>query len=61
VYRLDLTPRVAGRPWADRRESGSRLPSGGRDDREDTMIDLYYWPTPNGWKISIALEEMELP
>mgnify|MGYP001548137003 CR=1 FL=1 len=25
------------------------------------MIDAYYWPTPNGWKISIALEEMELP
>jgi GST-like protein len=25
------------------------------------MIDLYYWPTPNGWKVSIALEEMELP
>jgi GST-like protein len=25
------------------------------------MIDLYYWPTPNGWKISIALEEMALP
>jgi len=25
------------------------------------MIDLYYWPTPNGWKISIALEEMRLP
>ena len=24
------------------------------------MIDLYYWPTPNGWKISIALEEMAL-
>ncbi|MDF2368497.1 glutathione S-transferase N-terminal domain-containing protein [Sneathiella sp.] len=24
------------------------------------MIDLYYWPTPNGWKISIALEEMDL-
>lgn len=24
-------------------------------------IELYYWPTPNGWKISIALEEMELP
>jgi len=26
-----------------------------------TPIDLYYWPTPNGWKITIALEEMELP
>jgi GST-like protein len=25
------------------------------------VIDLYYWPTPNGWKISIALEEMALP
>ncbi len=24
-------------------------------------IDLYYWPTPNGWKISIALEELGLP
>ena len=23
-------------------------------------IDLYFWPTPNGWKISIALEEMGL-
>ncbi|AUX47013.1 glutathione S-transferase [Sorangium cellulosum] len=25
------------------------------------MIDLYYWPTPNGWKISIMLEEAGLP
>ncbi len=24
-------------------------------------IELFYWPTPNGWKISIALEEMGLP
>jgi GSH-dependent disulfide-bond oxidoreductase len=24
-------------------------------------IDLYFWPTPNGWKISIALEELGLP
>ncbi len=23
-------------------------------------IELYYWPTPNGWKISIALAEMGL-
>lgn len=23
-------------------------------------VDLYFWPTPNGWKISIALEEMNL-
>ena len=24
-------------------------------------IDLYFWPTPNGWKISVALEEFGLP
>jgi GST-like protein len=24
------------------------------------MIDLYYWPTPNGWKASIMLEECAL-
>jgi GST-like protein len=24
-------------------------------------IDVYYWPTPNGFKITIALEEMGLP
>jgi GST-like protein len=24
-------------------------------------IDLHFWPTPNGWKVSIALEEMGLP
>jgi GST-like protein len=24
-------------------------------------IDLYYWPTPNGWKITIFLEEAGLP
>ncbi len=25
------------------------------------MIDFYYWPTPNGWKIAIMLEECGLP
>jgi GSH-dependent disulfide-bond oxidoreductase len=24
-------------------------------------IDLHYWPTPNGWKVTIALHEMDLP
>ena len=27
----------------------------------EDLIDLYYWPTPNGFKISIMLEEAELP
>ena len=25
------------------------------------MIDLYYGPTPNGWKVTILLEECGLP
>ena len=25
------------------------------------MIDLYTAPTPNGWKASVVLEELELP
>ena len=25
------------------------------------MIDLYYWPTPNGWKLTILFEELGMP
>lgn len=25
------------------------------------MIDVHYWPTPNGWKVTIMLEECDLP
>jgi GST-like protein len=28
---------------------------------QNKPIQLYYWPTPNGWKISIMLEECGLP
>jgi GST-like protein len=30
-------------------------------EEETAMIDLHYWPTPNGWKITIMLEETGLP
>jgi len=29
--------------------------------RTHAPIELYYWPTPNGWKVSIMLEECGLP
>src|ERR1043165_1515696 len=29
--------------------------------RRQRPIELHYWPTPNGWKISIMLEECGLP
>jgi GST-like protein len=40
------------------------MPHGSRDARQspnqDAMIDLYFWPTPNGHKASIMLEETGL-
>lgn len=38
----------------------AKKPSG-NSAKAPKPIELYYWPTPNGWKISIALEEMKLP
>ena len=35
---------------------GKKTPASGQ-----APIELYYWPTPNGWKISIMLEECGLP
>ncbi len=28
---------------------------------QEKPIELYYWPTPNGWKITIMLEELGAP
>ena len=39
--------------------SARRRPASERDNAKP--IDLYYWPTPNGWKVSIMLEECGLP
>jgi GSH-dependent disulfide-bond oxidoreductase len=44
------------RPVAAYRSRGRRKTSG-----QLKPIELYYWPTPNGWKVSIMLEECGLP
>jgi GST-like protein len=28
---------------------------------QDKPLQLFYWPTPNGWKITILLEELQAP
>ena len=39
----------------------AKRPTKSSSRRRDAPIELYYWPTPNGWKISIMLEECALP
>jgi len=38
-----------------------RAPSKPKTRPSRKPIDLYFWPTPNGWKVSIMLEECRLP
>jgi GSH-dependent disulfide-bond oxidoreductase len=45
----------------DRGTEQQKSPSAGLVPSGETMIDLHYAPTPNGWKISIMLEELGLP
>ncbi len=50
-------PRSKRRPKA--KAKSARKPT--RAAVRQQPIALYYWPTPNGWKISIMLEECGLP
>jgi GST-like protein len=62
--RLDAAPRAAA-PSPRGRTCVTTIAHAALRAREPNgervVIDLHYWPTPNGWKISIALEEMGLP
>src|SRR5215470_448461 len=56
--------RSAQRPKLKTRRPGttkSTPATKARPARGSRPIDLYYWPTPNGWKITIMLEECGLP
>src|SRR5262252_2735334 len=44
-----------------RRKAASRVIKPARRAHGDKPIDLYFWPTPNGWKVTIMLEECALP
>jgi GST-like protein len=61
-------PAVKAKPTAKSkaaaRSKSARKPAAARErkpPRRSKPIDLYYWSTPNGWKITIMLEECGLP
>jgi GST-like protein len=44
-----------------KKSTKAKSPRSSRPRAQQKPIDLYYWPTPNGYKISIMLEECRLP
>src|SRR6185503_17534931 len=60
---LSATPWLnrVSRQIVDRPVASARTDHHSRREEGTTMIDLYYWPTPNGWKITIFLEETATP
>jgi GSH-dependent disulfide-bond oxidoreductase len=51
-------PKFAAKPKPARRVSRPAVKTA---PRQSKPIDLYYWSTPNGWKITIMLEECGVP
>ena len=49
-------PKANAKPARARRSAPAKAAP-----RQTKPIDLYYWSTPNGWKITIMLEECGLP
>jgi GST-like protein len=45
----------------DRSKAAAKRRRANPPPRRAAPIELFYWPTPNGWKISIMLEECGLP
>jgi len=46
---------------ASKTRRGKAVAKAGAAKKSIKPIELYYWPTPNGFKISIMMEECKLP
>src|ERR1700761_6316510 len=55
------TPASPTRPRRPARRRGRASSSAPSPSSTDAMIELHYWPTPNGKKVSILLEELGMP
>jgi GST-like protein len=60
VKRASRRP-AAGNPRKSKRTLADASIKPAKPAARKKPIDLYYWPTPNGFKISIMLEECRLP
>src|SRR5262245_1432003 len=58
---LTSARRALGKPGDWRNRSAYPILQGREMTVQTAPIELHYWPTPNGWKISIMLEECGLP
>src|SRR5262249_46579699 len=54
----DMARGKSRRPAAKAKKTKTKAKKAGKSAKP---IELYYWPTPNGFKISIMLEECGLP
>lgn len=55
------TKKVRGRTVAKKAKQAKKALPARKTTAKTKPIELYYWPTPNGFKISIMLEECKLP
>src|ERR1700750_2405403 len=59
--RSTRTQAVKYAKWPKPKRAQPRRPQPKPPLGRNPPIELYYWPTPNGWKVSIMLEECGLP
>jgi len=61
MARIKVGQKVKSKPAKANAKAKAGAKTGKPPVKAAKPIDLYYWPTPNGFKISIMLEECRLP
>jgi glutathione S-transferase len=59
--RAQAARKAAAKPAKKTVAKATKAPKPAPRKSSPKAIELYYWPTPNGWKVSIMLEECALP
>ena len=59
--RAQATRKAAAKPAKSKKIKTKKAAPSRAAPPNKKPIEMYYWPTPNGWKVSIMLEECALP